>query len=173
MGINQNWHEIVEEEELIARIVIEQQLRESLAAQMTVNDSTAMTADGNAGVSSAGVGAAGAGGVPPDSFFNPPPPTAPPAPTFISTGVGGVFNQITNGSGDADGLVRMYASYNATGPWQKVGADFSFSSPAIWYQFTFGPYNWAYVTEIGNGTNYVGESPPSNIVGKYGEIPDP
>ena len=54
-------------------------LQESLTAQMTLNDSTAISAMGNPAASGNGGGAAGgAGGVPNYEYFNPPAPLGPP-----------------------------------------------------------------------------------------------
>jgi hypothetical protein len=100
--------------------------------------------------------------------------TAPPAPTLYLTNSFHLI-QVSNGNGDVGGNIRLYhfigyifvdfgppAVTNYVGITNLVGVGpTAWASPFDWSTNVFGNSWPVFTTEVGNGTNYSGESAPS------------
>ena len=86
---------------------------------------------------------------------------APPPPSIVQDG--GRLVITPTGRDDTGGILRSYAATAEAGPFTAAGDDgWASSVTKILPHLPYGI--WVYVTEIGNGTAYGGESDPSNTV---------
>ena len=81
----------------------------------------------------------------------------PPAPQGSIDLTG--YLQTTNGTGDAGGSCKLYQSDTQFGAYTLITTT-AYLSPLLWPAASLTADKWYRPTEVGNGINYAGESPP-------------
>jgi len=71
--------------------------------------------------------------------------------------------QTSTASADDGGMVRLYQSADEGENWTLAGEE-TWDSPMDWGPAADYVSLWVRCTEVGNGSTYLGESPPSAIL---------
>lgn len=87
--------------------------------------------------------------------------TAPPSPTLHV--VAGLLLQEANGTDDTGGILSLEISTDEGSTWEPYDLH-SWLSTWPWGAITFLDPGLYRGTETGNGSTYIGQSPPSNTV---------